>query len=608
MQLWAAFSSSGDLSGVQLERCTTQPSASGTRATPFCDADADATTLSSFAAASADAVLVFARAMHAVIQDGGSLDWRDPAALYKAILALDVTAGVSGNIVLGAEGDRAGSFELLNLRVTGSAERARRELSVRLDTERANFISLGIWDRANGYKESNQPIFHGKATQPPLDFVAPPTCGVDGLREDSFFGHNISDCDGGDSHTVSFYWRAEPPGDGCLLPEDVPLKCSYVPFASTLAIALSVLGLLLPLSALGAVVYVGQALGYWRRGVLAGGKWFSRETKASIEEARPMVSKTIGHSASDEEVARYLKSRVVREGAIHAWGILGRVCAVVGALGLCAVPRIFAGQNTAVACVARPLLRALAPATIAFGVTVCDPRPEDEGSHLQAKREGERQSGCPSAAVRLKWCAAVLQLVALWLLLSLAANLAVWSQDATASGFRPEVYELEATVAVRNERLIVPINATRCPMQALGSVNGIRGAGFNRGATVMSLLLGVCLCAHALRIWAHRFSRLGRGLATLCTLSACILYEYDLWFVEAGDDDFYDTLAATSLAIGEMALATEVLLPAYLRLIARREKGAWLLVDKDSNTCPALQVADGKTHHIFLSRAPPPRL
>ena len=86
MQLWAAFSSSGDLSGVQLERCTTQPSASGTRATPFCDADADATTLSSFAAASADAVLVFARAMHAVIQDGGSLDWRDPAALYLSLI------------------------------------------------------------------------------------------------------------------------------------------------------------------------------------------------------------------------------------------------------------------------------------------------------------------------------------------------------------------------------------------------------------------------------------------------------------------------------------------------------------------------------------------
>ena len=99
MQMWAAASSSGDLSGVQLDRCSTQPSASGTRMPPFCDADADATTLSSYTAESADAVLVFARAMQAVIQDGGSLDWRSPAALYNAMLALDAKAGVSGNIV-----------------------------------------------------------------------------------------------------------------------------------------------------------------------------------------------------------------------------------------------------------------------------------------------------------------------------------------------------------------------------------------------------------------------------------------------------------------------------------------------------------------------------
>ena len=575
MQLWAAFSSSDDLSGVQLERCTTQSSASGTRATPFCDADADATTLSTYAAVTGDAVLVFARAMHATIQDRRrSGDWRDPAMLYKAILALDGTAGVSGNIVLGAEGDREGSFELFNLQVMmGSAETARRKLSVPLDAERAEFVSLGIWDRANGYKESNQPIFHGETSQTPLDFVAPPTCGVDDLREESFFGLNISDCDDGDSHMLSFYWQTKPPGGGCELPKDTPLECSYVPFKSTRAITLSVLGLLLPLTALVAVVCVGHALGYWRRGALTGGKWCSRE------------------------------------GSIRAWGIFGRACAVAGALGLCAVPLISAGQNTAAACLARSLLRALAPAIIAFGVTVCDPRPKDEGSRLQAKQRRERQSGCPPAAVRFKWCTAVLQSVALLLLLSLAALLAVWSHDAPAWGFRQEVYEEDATVTLpRNEEiLIVPVNATRCPMQALGSVNGIRGVGLNRGATLMPLLLGVCLCAHALRIWAQRFSRVGRGLATLCTLSACILYECDLWLVEARDDD-YDRLAATSLAIGGMALVTEVLLPAYLRLISLREKGAWLLVDDHGNKCPALpDVADGKKH-LFLSRAQPPWL
>ena len=576
MQLWAAASSSGDLSGVQLDRCTTQLGARGTRTPPFCDADADATTLSTYTADSADAVLVFARAMHAVIQDGGSLDWRYPVALYNAMLALDAIAGVSGKIVLGAEGDRAGSFELLNLRLmSGTAETARRELFVTLDTLRADLVSLGIWDHANGYQAgSNLALFHGRTTKIPYDSSPtwyPPTCGDDGLSEDDFFGVSVSGCTGGGGHTLRFDWRMPPPGTGCELPRDEQLECEYVPLESTLGTILSAVALLLPLTALG-LVCIGHALGH----------------------RRP--------STSTPAVRDTDRRQVVLENAICAWVILGRACAVVGALALCAVPLILTGQNTASACVARPMLRALAPALIVFGVAVCDPRFKDESPQNQTKRVVVRRCRCPPATVLLEWCAALLQLVAVALLVSLAAVLAEWSLGDDAPS--PESYTRQVLVAVRDERLVVPVNTTRCPTQALGSQSGTRGVGFY-AATLTSLLLGACLCAHILRICAarhlQRFSHLGERLATLFTLFACILYASSLWLYARVDN--YTTLAMTSSAVGWWTLATEVLLPAYLRYVARRKLGGWLLLQEDGKE--VILQPPRKEKHLFLSRAPP---
>ena len=569
MQMWAAASSSGDLSGVQLDRCTTQPSASGTRMPPFCDADADATTLSSYTAESADAVLVFARAMQAVIQDGGSLDWRSPAALYNAMLALDAKAGVSGNIVLGAEGDREGSFELLNLQLMSvTAEAARRELFVTLDTLRADLVSLGIWDRANGYQAGSYlALFHGRTTKIPYDSSGPPpTCGADGVREDDFFGVNVSDCTGGGSHTLHFDWQMTPPGTGCELPRDEQLECEYVPLESSLATVLSAVGLLLPLTALG-LVCIGRALGHRRP---------ARDTDSSRQ--------------------------VVLESAIRGWVILGRACAVVGALAICAVPLILTGQNTASFCVARPMLRSLAPALIAFGVAVCDPRLKDESPQNQTKRVVVRRCRCPPATVLLEWCAALLQLVALALLVSLAAVLADWSRGDDAPS--PESYERQVLVAVRDERLVVPVNTTRCPRQALGSRSGIHGVG-PYAATLMPLLLGACLCAHVLRLCAalhlQRYSHLGELLATLFTLFACILYVSSLWLYDRIDT--YSTLAMTSFTVGWWTLATEVLLPAYLGYVALRKQGGRLLLQEDEKEVK-LKPPNNKKH-LFLSRAPP---
>ena len=573
MQMWAAASSSGDLSGVQLDRCSTQPSASGTRMPPFCDADADATTLSSYTAESADAVLVFARAMQAVIQDGGSLDWRSPAALYNAMLALDAKAGVSGNIVLGAEGDRAGSFELLNLQLMSGTETSqrRRELFVTLDTLRADLVSLGIWDRANGYQAgSNLPLFHGRTTKIPYDSSPtfyPPTCGEDGVREDDFFGVNVSGCTDGGGHTLRFDWQMTPPGTGCELPRDQQLECEYVPLENPLATVLSAVGFLLPLTALG-LVCIGHALGHRRP---------ARDTDRN-------------------------RQQMVLDSAIRGWVILGRACAVVGALAICAVPLILTGQNTASRCVARPMLRSLAPALIAFGVAVCDPRLKDESPRNQTKRVVVRRCRCPPATVLLEWCAALLQLVALALLVSLAAVLADWSQGDDAP--LPESYERQVLVAVRDERLVVPVNTTRCPRQALASRSGIRGVGFY-AATLMPLLLGVCLCAHVLRLCAarhlQRYSHLGELLATLFTLFACILYVSILWFYDRIDK--YSTLAMTSFAVGWWTLATEVLLPAYLGYVARLKQGRWLLLQEDRKEVTLKPPKNQK--HLFLSRAPP---
>ena len=74
MQMWAASSTSGDNKIARFDRCFTDTD-DGARLPPYCDADGDGSTaVSYYGKAAADAVLVFAHAMHAIFEGGGSLD------------------------------------------------------------------------------------------------------------------------------------------------------------------------------------------------------------------------------------------------------------------------------------------------------------------------------------------------------------------------------------------------------------------------------------------------------------------------------------------------------------------------------------------------------
>ena len=295
---WAKVGTVGDdwagsKQEIRFEQCgtnlTTIPSG---REPPYCDGDGDPATSSSvYSWVNADAVLAYAHAMHNLQQYGSSDDVDSPAALYEAVLALpDSLKGVSGSIILGPEGDRQGSFEILNLQLQqagrrlagahgaegtplsdaegeGAEEEAGRRLFVSLETLRAEFVTVGSYEPARtGTAESisisGNVVYHGGETTAPPDEVAIPTCGSSGdYPEAEYFYANVSEsCEAattqslGFAHTLVFDWRTTPPGASCALPYDTEIACEYVPHSDSSAIALSAIGLGVPLLVFGALL------------------------------------------------------------------------------------------------------------------------------------------------------------------------------------------------------------------------------------------------------------------------------------------------------------------------------------------------------------------
>ena len=81
---------------------------------PFCDADGDTMTIASYSAFYADALLLYAHAIHTIFRTTDA----SSAALYAAIRGLAPFQGVSGTVSLDpSSADRLGSLALLNVQV-----------------------------------------------------------------------------------------------------------------------------------------------------------------------------------------------------------------------------------------------------------------------------------------------------------------------------------------------------------------------------------------------------------------------------------------------------------------------------------------------------------
>ena len=170
MKLWAKASTTNMDASKRQERCTrsaTSAPSGGRRFPPFCDADGDASTLSTiYGMLGADAVIMFAEAMHQLTVFGGSSDFSSPAMLYEQLLSLQTSRsyergsrggapsgegptsnilgkpveGLSGRIRLSEAGDRVGTFTVTNLQLIGDADGAPLDASTdgtgrRLDGE-----------------------------------------------------------------------------------------------------------------------------------------------------------------------------------------------------------------------------------------------------------------------------------------------------------------------------------------------------------------------------------------------------------------------------------------------------------------------------------------
>jgi hypothetical protein len=138
---------------------------------PYCDSDGDPSTLPGYRAFMADAVLTYAKGMHAIYQD----DPTDSAALHAAVLALPAFAGVSGTVSLDPKtGDRLGLIKMKNLQLLHGTVRARRYVA--LESTKADFVDVGQYSSADGVRmlAGSPIIFPGGVQDVPLDAVAEP--------------------------------------------------------------------------------------------------------------------------------------------------------------------------------------------------------------------------------------------------------------------------------------------------------------------------------------------------------------------------------------------------------------------------------------------------
>ena len=108
---------------------------------PYCDADGDGATLSSYSAFQADAVVVYAKAMHAIFRSSGS---QSGDALYAAIKTLEPFESIGGGLTLSSESaDRIGRLTLLNLQTGGTGLRRRLQ-----SASLPSFVAVGTYQAA----------------------------------------------------------------------------------------------------------------------------------------------------------------------------------------------------------------------------------------------------------------------------------------------------------------------------------------------------------------------------------------------------------------------------------------------------------------------------
>eukprot|EP00746_Dinoflagellata_sp_MGD_P065188 gnl/MRDRNA2_/MRDRNA2_27168_c0_seq1.p1 gnl/MRDRNA2_/MRDRNA2_27168_c0~~gnl/MRDRNA2_/MRDRNA2_27168_c0_seq1.p1 ORF type:complete len:1601 (-),score=340.16 gnl/MRDRNA2_/MRDRNA2_27168_c0_seq1:335-4735(-) len=138
---------------------------------PYCDFDGNLSTLSGYAAFTADSVLMYALAMDKIYLDKPT----DEHALYESILTLEPFDGVSGeNVLLDSSGDRLGKKRVVNLQMI---ERRRlapaRTLTIDTLQTKATWAPVGMYDPLAVPEMSFNPsipvIFPGGSLTAPSD-------------------------------------------------------------------------------------------------------------------------------------------------------------------------------------------------------------------------------------------------------------------------------------------------------------------------------------------------------------------------------------------------------------------------------------------------------
>lgn len=542
MKLWAEASTTNMDASMRIERCTrsdTSAPSGGRRFPPFCDADGDASTFSTiYGMLGADAVIMFAEAMHQLTVFGGSSDFRSPAMLYEQLLTLQSSRsyenrgsaqtkvvelpveGLSGRIRLSEAGDRLSTFTVINLQLIGDSDGAPlaastgrrlegeeqhgtegRGLSVSVPVSsvpglQAAFVSIGKRE-VEGLRFEQSAIFHGNTKTVPPDRTKPPTCGVDGLEEVGFWHVNKSEgCGTSTGHTLHFEWRGTVPGLACELPADIHMDCEYVPRQSAIVLSLSIIGLSVPIIAL---LWCA-----WRRSLEFGARKHRRTPPKTGQLAvnhLPASWKDVAVSVTD------------------VWSGIGAAALLVGSLALSALPSVLGGRNTAARCTTVEVVEVIGPALVLFGVAACSPRhvhaltgqedaPQKENDSLRNKKL--------ETLLRRMW--AVTQLMTTSLLILLCQLMAEWADDAQTT----EVYETEAFVLVRaTQQVRIPVNTTRCVMRPLQN-DGITGP---HALSLELAMLALALLALALLVQSARLSASRTdptaSLFTLCLHSIC---------------------------------------------------------------------------------------
>lgn len=113
----------------------------------YCDSDGDPATWTEYSPVTADAVLLYARAMDALLRRAAPQSETDPDALHAEMLELPVFDGLAGPVKLGPDGDRLGSFRIINFQICSGGGCGRRRLAswIGLDMG-ATFVEVGSYD------------------------------------------------------------------------------------------------------------------------------------------------------------------------------------------------------------------------------------------------------------------------------------------------------------------------------------------------------------------------------------------------------------------------------------------------------------------------------